>query len=50
MREISERVESNSTYVTELVSRPQFCLALCSFGSPLRALVVSPGDGWDAVT
>ena len=27
-----------------------FCLALCSFGPPSRALVgLSPGEGWDAI-
>ena len=40
MRERSERVESPGTYVTEWVSRCHFCLALCSFGQPSRALVV----------
>ena len=36
----SERVESPGTYVTEWVSRGHFCLALCSFGPPSRALMV----------
>ena len=36
----SERVESPGTYVTEGVSRGHFCLPLCSFGPPSRALVV----------
>ena len=40
MRERSERVENPGTYVTELVSRGHFCLALCSFLPPSRALVV----------
>ena len=40
MRERSERVERPSTYVTESVSPVYFCLALCSFGPPSRALVV----------
>ena len=40
MRERSERVEGLGTYVTEWVSRGHFCLALCSFGQPSRALVV----------
>ena len=40
MCERSERVESPGTYVTEWVSRGHFCLALCSFGLPSRALVV----------
>ena len=40
MRGRSERVESPGTYVTERVSRGHFCLALCSFGPPSRALVV----------
>ena len=40
MRERSEIVESPGTYVTESVSRRHFCLALCSFGPPSRALVV----------
>ena len=35
-----ERVLSPSTYVTARVSRDNFCLALCSFGKPSRALVV----------
>ena len=37
MRERSERVVSPGTYVTESVSRDQFCLAMCSFGPPSRA-------------
>ena len=40
LRERSERVESPGTCVTECVSRGHFCLALCSFGPPSRALVV----------
>ena len=36
----SETVESPGTYVTERVSRSHFCLTLCSFGPPSRALVV----------
>ena len=40
MRERSVRVESPGKYVTERVSRGHFCLALCSFGPPSRALVV----------
>ena len=40
MSEKSERVESPGTYVTERVSRCHFCLALCSFVKPFRALVV----------
>ena len=40
MRERPERVESPGTYVTERVSRSHFCLALCSFRPPYRALVV----------
>ena len=40
MRERSERVESPGTYVTESVSQGNFCLSLCSFGPPFRALVV----------
>ena len=40
MRERPERVESPGTYVIELISRGQFCLALCSFGPPCHALVV----------
>ena len=39
-RERSERVESPCTYVTQWVSRCHFCLALCSFGPPSRALVI----------
>ena len=39
MRKRSERVESPGTYVTERASRGHFCLALCSFGLPSRALV-----------
>ena len=35
-----ERVECPGTYVTECVSRGHFCLALCSFVPPSRALVV----------
>ena len=50
MRKRSERVESHATYVTELVSCGHFFLALCCFGPPSCALVVSPGEGWDAVT
>ena len=50
MRERSERVESPGTYVTESVSRCHFCLTLCSFGPPSRALVVIMGEGRDAVT
>ena len=40
IRERSERVESTGTYVTEWVSRCHYCLALCSFEPPSRALVV----------
>ena len=40
MRERSERVESPGTYVTKYASLGHFCLALCSFGPPSRALVV----------
>ena len=40
MSERSERVESPGTYITECVSRGHFCLVLCSFGPPSRALVV----------
>ena len=40
MCERSERVESPGTYVTKGVSHGIFCLALCSFGPPSRALVV----------
>ena len=40
IRERSERVDSPGTYVTERVSRVHFCLALCFFGQPSRALVV----------
>ena len=40
MRERSERVERPGTYVTDWISRRHFCLALCSFGPPSRALVV----------
>ena len=40
MRERSEGVESPSTYVTERVLCPHFCLTLCYFGPPSRALVV----------
>ena len=40
MSERSERAESSCTYVTEWVSSRHFCLALCSFGPPSRALVV----------
>ena len=51
MRERSERVESPGTYVTELVSRGHFCLALCSFGPLSRSLVVITWRGvecgWD---
>ena len=39
INERSERVESPGTYVTESVSRIQFCLALWSFGPPSHALV-----------
>ena len=38
MSERSEKVESTGTYVTESVSCSHFCLALCSFGLPSRAL------------
>ena len=41
MRETPERVESHGSYVIERVSRGHFCLALCSFGPPSRALVVT---------
>ena len=34
-----ERVESPGTYITECVSCCHFCLDLCSFGPPSRALV-----------
>ena len=34
MRETPERVESHSTYVIKLVSRCDFCMALCSFLLP----------------
>ena len=40
MSERSERAESPGAYVTEWVLRGHFCLALCSFGPPSRALVV----------
>ena len=40
MRERPERVESSGTYVIELVSRANLCLALCSFGPHSLALVV----------
>ena len=40
IRERTERVESPCTNVTEWVSLGNFCLALCSFGPPSRALVV----------
>ena len=40
MRERSEKVESPGTYVTERVSLCPFCLALCFFRPPSRALVV----------
>ena len=40
LRWLSERVESPGTYVIKRVSRGHFCLALCSFGPPSRALVV----------
>ena len=40
MQERSERMESPGTYVTELVSRGHFSVALCSFGPPSRALMV----------
>ena len=40
MHKRSERVEIPGTYVTECVSRGHYCLALCSFGPPFRALVV----------
>ena len=50
MSEGSERVESPGTYVTECVSRGYFCLALCSFEPPSRALVVCHGGERDAVT
>ena len=45
MRKRSERAESPSTYVTEWVSRGHSCWALCSFGSPSRALVVNTWRG-----
>ena len=45
MRERSERVESTGKCLTELVSRCHFCLALCSFGPPPRALVVITRSG-----
>ena len=40
MRKSSERVECPITYVTEQVLRGHFCLAVCRFGPPSRALVV----------
>ena len=40
MSERSQRVKSPGRYVIEWVSRGQFCLALCSFGTPYRALAV----------
>ena len=40
MSERSERVEIPGTYESERVSRGHFCLDLCSFGHPSRALVV----------
>ena len=40
MLEGPERVESPGTYVTEWVSRGHFCLAMCCFGPPSRAMVV----------
>ena len=48
MRKRSKRVESPGTYVTEWVSRCHFCLALCSFRPPSRALAVITwrGVGW----
>ena len=41
------RLESPGTYVTKLVSRVHFCLALCSFEPPSRApvLVTWRGEG-----
>ena len=45
MLERPERVESPGTYVIELVSRGHFCLALCSFGPPSHALVVTTWRG-----
>ena len=50
MRERSERVESPGTYITELVSRGHFCLALCFSARPPVLWWLSPGEGWDAVT
>ena len=50
MRERPKRVKSPGTYVTELVSRGHFCLALCSFGPPSHALVVITWRGENAVT
>ena len=45
MSERSEGVERCGTYVTERVSRCHFCLALCSFGPPSRALVIITWKG-----
>ena len=39
MLERQERVESPRSYLTEWVSPCHFCMALCSFGPPSRALV-----------
>ena len=41
----SERVESPGTYVTEWVSLGHFCLVLCSFGPPSRAVLVITWSG-----
>ena len=41
MHKRSEKAESPGTYVTERVSCGHFCLALCSFGLPSHALVVT---------
>ena len=38
-------MESPGAYVTKWVSRGHFCLALCSFGPPSRALVVTTWKG-----
>ena len=50
-----EKVESPLTYETESVSRGHFCMALCYFGPPSRALVVVTWRGvawriYDAVS
>ena len=44
-----KKIGKSGTYVTECFRKP-FLLDPGSFGPPSRALGLSPGEGWDAVT